>query len=148
MNIERLTKLAEWLEGGALHQTIIFDMSKGVSFTEVIPHDPQASIECGTSCCIAGAAVQMFNDLPALFLGQEERGYLSNYGREIEWRVVGQEARELLELSVDQAERLFEPHLHHDHTIYYFNDPAWAARVIRHLIATGNVDWNGTRLAP
>lgn len=35
MNIERLTKLAEWLENGALHNDVKFDMSKGIAITSI-----------------------------------------------------------------------------------------------------------------
>lgn len=52
MNIELIDRLIDWLEGGAPHtdldgNLLEFDMSAW-----------QVKTDCGTSCCLAGAAVQ------------------------------------------------------------------------------------------
>jgi len=120
MNIERLTVICEWLEAGAPHKDGVdgFDMRALVRYTP-----------CGAVCCIAGAASQFFG-------GKGESFFI--------------QAANLLELDCKTAERLF----------YAFNGspeegridpatitPAWAARCIRKLIATGEVDWVGTQAA-
>lgn len=157
MNIERLTRLAEWLEGGAMHHRINFDMNKGISIEEVPPTVEELSA-CGTSCCIAGAAVQFFDeDFDEWLRGMiaptdDELEAVAGTETEVGWYSVLVKARRLLELSEKQAESLFEPHARHDRftdrgDLAYYNDPDWAARVIRNLIATGAVDWEGTKEA-
>ena len=120
MNIERLNIIAEWLEAGAPHKDGVdgFDMRDWKRYTD-----------CGTMCCIAGTAYQFF--------GGEGKSFFI-------------QAANLLELDYKTAERLF----------YALKGspgegvidlatitPAWAARCIRKLIATGEVDWVGTQAA-
>lgn len=168
MNIERLTTLAEWLEAGAPHKRIKFDMSNGLVYYGLRSNDdgepPDAEYvvnHCRTSCCIAGAAVQFFNT-PARLLEQEwdHSGYAE--GTEtIGWLRVSLEAAELLDLSFEQAAQLFTPQAryqtrtrNYSDVVEYerykrycnldnYSDPAWAARTIRHFLATGKVDWEG-----
>lgn len=118
MNIDRLTTIAEWLEAGAPRRDGVdgFDMRAW--------RDPFAS--CGTTCCIAGAAVEFFGNG-----GRDDIAYT---------------AARLLGLEELPWMRLFIPAFRKarigDIT------PAWAARCIRKLIATGEVDWEGTRGEP
>lgn len=72
---------------------------------------------CGTSACIAGHALLMF-DPKAIFIG---------------------DAEPILGLDAARANALFKPK-NWDHPKY--NNRRRAARVLRHLATTGNVDWN------
>lgn len=146
MNVERLLYLADWLAAGAPHKGKVkgFNISVGVQATS---GDTPA---CGTVCCIAGAATQFFND---------EEGYLVDqafseirYGDtgEAPWDEVFEEAQELLGLTHDQATALFVPvGTDRPGSIYGyggdwddFNDPFLAAKVVRNLAATGEVNWD------
>jgi hypothetical protein len=142
MHTERLTTLAEWLEAGAKHERIKFDMTTGITLEPVDDHDLKNVASCGTSCCIAGAAVQFFS--PASLAGVTK-----NLDRdddlEITWPWVAERAQFLLDLGDDTADMLFQPADHFGGHLSNYDDPAWAARTIRRLIETGEVDWNATR---
>ncbi|WEM34450.1 hypothetical protein [Xanthomonas phage X1] len=146
MNRERLIYIAEWLEAGAPHKGKVkgFDISVGV---QALKSDAPS---CGTTCCIAGAATQFFND---------EDGELANaaFGfsewqeddatNEAEWDAVFYEAQDLLELDHKTAVDLFIPvgatGIYAEGTNWSdFNDPYKTARVIRNLLETGKVDWS------
>ncbi len=141
MNKRRLAGIARWLERGAKAKknVVKFDMSNGVMFQG--PHDAtlEDKFSCGTACCIAGAAVMFYNK--PLELARESYAYAG-----ISWTSVRAEAYKLLDLDSDRGYQLF----------YGIGgigacssvSPAWAARVIRKLIATGEVDWAGTREEP
>lgn len=155
MNIDRLTKLAEWLEAGAKHERIHFDMTRGLAFKITEDFDPKKPADCDTSCCIAGAAVQFFGGDARLTRSAEsaqertDLGFLREDGfTESGWLSISNAAADLLDLDGDDfycSEKLFEPQQWFGGELEDFNDPAWAARTIRHLIATGEVDWNATR---
>jgi hypothetical protein len=147
MNTERLTKLAEWLEAGATHERITFDMQCGVTFND--DGDGRAFVEgtkdfedCRTTCCIAGAAVQFFADQETLDALRDD--FNAKYEEELTWTNVFEQAADLLGLSYQEAEDLFTPDVSLGGTLKCFSDPAWAARTIRHLISTGEVDWEAT----
>lgn len=65
MHIERLTALANWLEGGAQHKLrignrdVVFDMNVGIKPLAGVGEEFDPS-SCGTACCVAGAAVEFF----------------------------------------------------------------------------------------
>ena len=142
MNINRLKQLAEWLEAGAPHERITFDMSKGISFKVIESFDPKQIMACKTSCCMAGAAVQFFNKPEALLrkeLKESPQSFNIGESYELKWLSVKTHAASVLGLDKEKAELLFEPNYGYD--LHKFNDPQWAARTIRHLIATGEVDW-------
>ena len=118
----RLDEIATWLETGAgeVPNTDIvgFDMTYWIYRMENA---------CGTVCCIGGYVQERF----ASYVGPGEGlGYAG--------------AGALLGLDPIQSCHLFDPYPKLD-----LGDvtPRWAARTIRHLIATGTVDWNATRHA-
>lgn len=133
MNVERCEILAAWLEaGGDKRLTPIGE----IEFNMGSFYEPQAAhndnlAHCGTTCCIGGAAV-------AFFVVKER------------WDVKGQfhmhSGAEALGLSFDQADALFYPvwNDRFDFPVPYENiSAAWGARVIRYMIATGDIDWPG-----
>lgn len=142
MNKERLAAIAEWLEGGAMHDDIEFDMSTGL-----IPYDKDnvAHNGCSTTCCLAGAAVQFFNpDWVEERKRFEERHMRYDNDDELSWPAVRNAAAGLLDLDDRTANQLFSPVKSGPYNDYdMYQDPAWAARVVRNLIATGEVDWKG-----
>lgn len=126
-----LTKVAEWLEAGAPHVDAdgrhIDDFNMNYSLRDT---------GCGTSCCIAGAVYQfegLHTHHPEWFedLGPVVKDYL-----QIDPFVAGQLfepwAYFNLQANRDEGESISSP----------YNDTALAARVIRHFLATGVVDWN------
>lgn len=121
MNIERLNIIAEWLEAGAPHKDGVdgFDMRDFIN----------EYAECGTTCCIAGAAIQFF--------GGGDGGMPED------------KATALLDLDCTTASNLFYGGIMTVDGQVDLEDitPAWAARCIRKLIATGEVDWVGTQAA-
>lgn len=129
-----LVKVAEWLENGAQHVTIdangreidSFDMEYGVNEKD----------GCGTACCIAGAVYQF-------------EGLHGNYGPGDFFCEVSPQAKKFLkgdDLTEEEQEALdalFLPWDFFDYTdTEEFSDPKRAAKVIRHLLATGIVDWD------
>lgn len=134
MNKKRLTQLAEWLEAGAPHEHVKFNMSYYLLLTNAEDQilDPEESVlnACGTVCCIAGSAAQFF--------GGEQLKRLT--ASEAELRVPGI-AQKVLGLTRSKAQQLFVP----DKLPvggYSDIDPKSAAKVIRNLIKTGKVDWS------
>ena len=125
MHVERLTELAEWLEAGAPHKGNVDGFNMNVFEANDVPG-------CGTVCCIAGAANQFFgND------GSRENDsfHADDY------------AAARLDLDKQIAEDLFFVNAYGESIDRCDITPAWAARTIRHLIATGEVDWEHTRKA-
>lgn len=135
MNRERLTKLAQWLQAGAPHKRVQFNMNLLGNFSDkegnsrVAPTTP----ECTAACCIAGAA--------AVFFGTTDE-VTDAYRRGGEgWRVLG--AR-LLEMDYDEACKLFYPDSKWPCIGPGYEEikPEDAAKVIHHLLETGLVDWS------
>lgn len=131
MNIDRLTTIAEWLEAGAPFRDGVdgFDMDYWC--------DPIA--ECGTACCIGGAAQQFF--APETY---DDRFYGDTICNYVNWKA----SAETLGLSEATAQQLFYPEEFSEYVEYSAITPAWAARCIRKLIEKGEVDWEGTRGEP
>lgn len=152
MNIDALTEIAEWLEAGAPHKG---DLT-GFDMTTYGLHN-----SCGTVACIAGAAVDFHRaDLFQRALGSWSEAPIA----------VPPVAREILGLTYNQSEVLFCPCDDTDEDypddrgdlceVYFEDDEdqdwirhgdidaAWAARTIRHLIATGRVNWRVTAPRP
>ena len=132
MNVELLTKVAEWLEAGAPHTVTPLGDIAGFHMDLVqreIDEDyrPEFMTEflntpdaCGTVCCIAGYAA-------ALDGARIGMGDFVDY------------ASHAFDLSYEQAESLCNPFMEWVHIEYV--TPEQAARVIRHLIKTGEVVW-------
>ncbi len=118
MNVERLTEIAEWLDQGAPERVV----EGGVIHGFDMDHFLDKAADCGTTCCIAGAAIA-FNE---------------GFHAASSWNA-DSSAQKILGLTNSQAMDLFFDG--------YDSTPQHAAVVIRHLIATGTVDWNATRVA-
>lgn len=152
MNVPRLLEIATWLADGAKHSKVVFNMQTGVSF-EPAAFDKKNLSDCQTSCCIAGAAVQFFDStwLSAFFAKQLAEGEIDADDPELPFYgttgVFGQ-AQELLDLTNGQAEALFTPGGRFAMSFEEYNDPAWAARTVCYLIATGKADWSATKETP
>lgn len=144
MNKRRLAGIARWLERGAKHKGYVagFDMTDGIVL-KAVKATAKESLDCGAVCCIAGAAVQFYNK-PVELLERywDQKSVLSPMER-MHWGMVRDEATELLGLSADTAGELFFGS--GAGVSRYEIDAKWAARVIRKLIATGEVDWAGCR---
>lgn len=119
MNVERLNQIAMWLEAGA-------PSTNGVDGFDM--SDWKQKKDCGTVCCIAGTANEWWNK-----------------GKEF---ATSHDAAQLLGLTDEQREHLFLPGSKNECWAGIEAPPAWAARCIRKFIATGDVDWQGTRDAP
>jgi hypothetical protein len=136
MNIERLKEIAEWLEAGAPHKCGLTGFYMPAVFKIG---------SCGTKACLAGAAIE-------LFAPDELRQKLKvdHNSRHADAPTQGDCARDLLGLTDSVSDQLFFPDNHEDSQGNEVNDlssvtPAWAARVVRNLIATGEVDWYGMK---
>ncbi|MDX9668748.1 hypothetical protein [Pseudomonas sp. P8_250] len=127
-----LVKVAEWLEAGAPHVSLAngMDLDRFAMDSVVEVND-----ECGTSCCIAGAVCQFEG------LGLDNR----QYDGELGWSGESggfELAATHLDMSDDDAHRMFEPWGYFGGTDESFNSAPRGAAVIRHFLATGEVDWN------
>lgn len=97
--------------------------------------------ECGTACCIAGAIVQFENLIDPVLSGSADF-FDAEHG-------VGPIVQDHLDISTRKAEQLFTPwgYFESDSTDE-FSDPQRAAKVVRHFIETGVVDWDKFPPAP
>lgn len=126
-----LVTVAEWLEAGAPHKVLAngfqldhFDMENAV----VVDH-------CGTSCCIAGAVCQ-FEGLGVA--SRDDDGSLDWTGDEGAFEL----AYNFLGIDYDQAREMFVPWTFFSGEDDSFNSAPRGAAVIRHFLATGEVDWD------
>lgn len=135
MNRELLTQIAEWLEAGAPHKAGIsqFNMNKLID-TASYTNSPNPIHGCGTACCIAGAAIQFTQENKNLPPMDRLPAISANW----------QQAGELLRLQDDLAYALFFGENLEGKWIVDLEEVTAkdAAKVIRHLLATGEVDWN------
>jgi hypothetical protein len=133
MNVERLVAIAEWLEAGAPERD-------GVSGFCMESFQQERS--CGTVCCIAGAANSFWSPL---------KNQIDTRDLKSDSYPLATRAAELLGVEFGPlplqglAWDLFM--IEGDDFLMRRITPAWAARCIRKLIATGEVDWTGTREA-
>ena len=121
--VERCTAIAEWLEAGAPERNGVagFDMAVYAR-----------AKDCGTVCCIGGTALYWYDGR----INFDNPFSISNA------------AAAILDIANLNYCVLFNPRLS---VRYVCNldltdiDAGWAARCLRHFIATGEVDWIGTR---
>ena len=125
MNTELVNKVLAWLDAGAPHEKtgFSFDMSSYVHDGE-----PCVTHPCGTTCCMAGAAIAFAS--PAVFKELRADSYDVN---------VKSAAAALLDIPVSDADELFSPIF----LDYEYADvtPALAANVLRKYVKTGKVVW-------
>jgi hypothetical protein len=130
----RLLKLAQALESPAAERH--FDMANWFEHTGLhsLPGNMpvgKAIQDCGTVACIAGWAVAVHE--PKLKLCDAPVG------------AVFERAKKLLGLDELVAKYLFlpasAPHVDENFLNVYGANPKQAARVVRHLVETGEVDW-------
>lgn len=126
MNIQRLEKIAQWLEAGALHtEGPGFHMN---SWLEPNSVDCMGNM-CDTVMCIGGAAEQLFGD-------DVEWPPLQYPSTIKEYRIVM--AATILELDIDIASQLVYPTM----TTYDDVEVGDATFTVRNLMETGEVVWN------
>lgn len=169
MNDERLEKIAQWLESGA--PEVAFDMSEGLAegryFDDIYDHRGTSRLtaiaarndrpepECGTVCCIAGAAYLMSKapegrvfPSPEVQLELmterdcgEECETPEDYARHGDWMRVETSARDWLE-PTDFHEQVMLMRLFNSAIAPEECTPAQAAEAVRRLMA-GQDPWPG-----
>lgn len=145
MNTDRLAKIAEWLEAGGWDGLRGFSLNCTMGFhdfdVEQTFRRPLARLEC---CCdLAGYAIHKFGD-PESYRHALRDNRDGSY--DVPILTAETDAASLLGLAEGVAFRLFDPFGNGPEDDY--NDPSWAAAVIRRLIATGKVDWPGCKPDP
>lgn len=161
INRERLDTLARWLEAGAPHDKLVFDMAVGIVYRIPLEEDEKENL-CQTSCCLAGAAVEFFD--PST---DDERMEVAEYLEadqhcelyQMMWSDVRHRANELLfgpepdidpndgdeyDSYISTIDKLFVPSARFGGDLGDYNDPAWAARTLRRFMDTLEVDWRAT----
>lgn len=136
MNTALLTEIKEWLEEGAPGDWD-FDM------TVYFEAERTSSSWCGTACCIAGAAL-LFGDPECVEVTLDNMSSTYSSGQHFWWMDnVDELAAELLGLDPQTASELFAPWSHNmDNPLPDELPASLAAKVIDHLIQTGEVQWH------
>lgn len=146
MNTEILERVAIWLEAGAPHaeaEGTAFNMqydfietdnlrSRNVEFDGRLAE--QLNTDCGSIACIAGAIVQFTDGLETV-LTMRERYHGNGIFRRAE-EIVGAERLSLEDLFF--PENLIDEE---SQRTGYDATPEEAAKVVRHFIKTGKIDW-------
>lgn len=133
MDTVAILKLAKLLDKVDEYNPKLFNMGKwgadegGPAYTSNDPDKPH-DLKCSSAGCIAGWAVSFFASKDAI--------------EELFWRdqrpdVLG---AEILDLDRYQRDDLFEP----EDSFYYRATAGQAAKVLRHLASTGEVDWTAS----
>lgn len=138
----RLGRVAAWLEAGAPHvvehNISEFNMQVGVSFlSEAENQKALTNPSCGSMCCIAGAVCQFEETFKVENATNPTTINGKNVG-EVSWRQVMNVATDLLGISDEDADALFMPNGFEHRTI----SARTASAVIRHYLATGEIDWD------
>lgn len=149
MNKRKLERIAKWLEAGAPHKGRIAGFDMEHFRKEITENGPRYEYynflrpneepeRCGAICCIAGAAVQFEQDSrsPSKALNGVQRG-----------TAYDDLAADILGITNRQAKMLFFAEDEDGEQLWDLSSitPAWAARCVRKLMETGEVDWRGTR---
>lgn len=141
MNAENILKVADAIEAAittktGLNGVLGFNMA---SFVNTEPTGYKDHVDnCGTTACIAGWAyaikTQATPEAMKDIISAEGRVGSGSYNK------IPNTARDFLDLDQDQADDLFMS----DYAPIELYDikPQTAVRVLRHLAATGEVDWN------
>ena len=139
MNTALLTEIRDWIltEKPASHG-FEFDMQMWV-----VAHTTDNSGHwCGTTCCIAGAAL-LFSDPD--YISSHLSDEAQHYGEDEEITLdegIENLAAEALGLPLKTAEQLFNPwSAFMELNLDSHQPPEHVARVIDHLIETGEVNW-------
>lgn len=137
MNRARIEKLRDALLApvppAPLGQGLGFNMHYWRCSGELAPPDTSGR-GCGTTACLAGWTVSLFATAQQITELQGEA-----------WMQTGRMAGSMLKLMPWQADELFTPKTN---KFDFSSDqadtvtPAMAARVLDHLLATGDVDWS------
>lgn len=143
-NRAALADLLDWLDKGA--PTVTFDMSVGISFGNA-----RGTGDCGTSCCIAGAAAARATGLFGKYLTFEmvSKAFADTSYNQA-WVNVPEKAIEYLGIDLDALPRAG---IHNRYVIDLFSDqdapynctPAQAAQAVRNFDATGTADWDAIK---
>lgn len=132
MNREALEEIRDWLRAGTPEKSGITGLDMRTFVSRDLTHD------CGTTCCIAGAAIQfdrVRKGLPICKTGIDLANDSSGY-------TISDNARKILGISPEKAEILF-----FGDTLISLYDitPEWAANCIDHFLETGEVNWLVTK---
>jgi len=134
MNIENMTKLRDWLAAGAPH--VRFDMDTGV-----VVEESHGMGDCGTVCCIAGAAALMAVNGDTIVKDIHDVEELDFDGEEASWYTIMDKALSWLGLPENNSSfghDLFDPHAAPDDCT-----PAQAADAVTRLM-NGEAPWQST----
>lgn len=132
MNIERINLLADTIEQHRI-KDLGFNMMAFASSCEISPELDRSGHSCGTTACIGGHAVALahadwtLSDLAAA----------DDVGSS---HLLHNDARDWLGITEDQADCLF--YKSPKGVPFEMTTPAMAVKTLRHLAATGVVDWN------
>lgn len=126
MNKDNILAVADAIENHTIPD-LGFNMSNWFSPTSQDRRD-NSGHGCGTVACVAGWSA-------VLATGRQPDNNRWYYGKDHAEKV----AKEYLGLSWPDSSRLFEP----EEDVYEWRDipPARAVAVLRHLAATGEIDW-------
>jgi hypothetical protein len=144
MNKERLLKLADAIENKT-DPKIGFQMENYITTVKANIRERH----CETACCIAGFANALFDTSKYLQFQklQAKRRDIIPYGNFGEIASFGKNASNILGLASEDSNMLFYPEDYcilpsgEDFLEYKDITRKDAAKVIRHLVATGKVDW-------
>ena len=125
---ETLRPVLDWLENGAPH--IKSTKNKNIKITFDMNSFENDEGECGTACCIAGAAYQFSSDMRKELPGVDTRDACNSCYSVGQW----------LGLSEEDSKELFLPSGLYVH--YGDISAAQAAETLRHFLDTGEIVWD------
>jgi hypothetical protein len=129
MNAESILRVADAIEKHEIAD-LGFNMNDWVSSK----YPDKSGHNCGTSACIAGYAVAAFD-------GMDEVERINSLTEDEKIEQFFGRAREIFDMDTEDADDLM---------VFFSGDPTplKAARTLRHLAATGEVNWNLPETAP